>query len=168
MDVHSSAPRLIPVIDVLGGKVVRAVAGNRGEYKPLVSRVTDSTEPAIVARALRDKCLTDNLYVADLDAIIDSKPSKNLHAELTAAGFHCWLDAGIRTLDDALSLAEAMPLENSIFVAGLETVRDRVELGRIVESLGSARVVFSLDLRDGQPICDPAAWSPSAEVVADF
>jgi phosphoribosylformimino-5-aminoimidazole carboxamide ribotide isomerase len=168
MDVHASIPRLIPVIDVLGGKVVRAIAGNRKEYKPLVSRLTDSTEPVVVARALCNKCRTNDLYVADLDAINTAKPSSMLHGELAAAGFRCWLDAGIRTLEDAQSQAEAMPPESGVLVTGLETVNGRSELRRIVEALGSSRVAFSLDLRDGQPIGDPAAWSPKAQVVADI
>ena len=61
--------RIIPVLDVMGGIVVRAVAGRRSEYRPLVSKLTTSVEPAEVARTLLAKSGADELYVADLDAI---------------------------------------------------------------------------------------------------
>src|SRR5438132_1291434 len=62
----SQVPRIIPVIDVMGGVVVRAVAGRRDQYRPLVSRLTNSTDPRDVAQALRDHTGTRHLYLADL------------------------------------------------------------------------------------------------------
>src|SRR3954451_24567824 len=48
-----SAMQIIPVLDIQGGIVVRAIGGRRSEYRPLVSRLTDSTEPLAVAHAMR-------------------------------------------------------------------------------------------------------------------
>lgn len=62
-------PRIVPVIDVTGGRVVRAIGGRRDEYQPVESGLTNSTEPVAVARALLEASGANELYVADLDAI---------------------------------------------------------------------------------------------------
>ena len=61
--------RIIPVIDVMGGVVVRAIGGRRSEYRPIRSRLTNSTEPLEVAGALLKLTGSKELYIADLDAI---------------------------------------------------------------------------------------------------
>ena len=40
--------RIIPVLDVLGGCVVRGVGGRRDEYRPIVSKLCNSREPPAV------------------------------------------------------------------------------------------------------------------------
>jgi len=87
--------RIIPVIDVMGGAVVRAVAGRRSEYRPLVSALTTSVEPTEVARALLAATGARELYVADLDGICGTgMPS------VDAASFDAQvlLDGGLRTV----------------------------------------------------------------------
>lgn len=64
--------RIIPVLDVMNGVVVRGVAGNRGEYRPMRSRLTSSTDPITVAHALLEVTGSQELYVADLDAIVQA------------------------------------------------------------------------------------------------
>ncbi|MFM8221178.1 MAG: nickel transporter, partial [Planctomycetaceae bacterium] len=44
--------QVIPVLDLLGGVVVRGVAGQRDSYRPIVSQLVDGAEPLAVARAL--------------------------------------------------------------------------------------------------------------------
>jgi HisA/HisF family protein len=142
--------RFLPVLDLRGGIVVRALAGRRSEYRPLVSRLTDSTHPLAVAEAIRDKFGWSDLYVADLDAIEARRFADNtsLYGRLRIAGFRLWLDAGVREPADAertASFAEKV-------IVGLETLRDLASWREIVFRLGPERAVFSLDLRDGQPI----------------
>jgi phosphoribosylformimino-5-aminoimidazole carboxamide ribotide isomerase len=61
--------RVVPVLDLKGGHVVHGVGGRREEYRPVVSRLTDSSAPADVATAFRDRFGLSELYVADLDDI---------------------------------------------------------------------------------------------------
>ena len=68
--------KVIPVIDVLNGIVVHAVRGIRKEYQPLQSVLTKSVEPLEVAMAFKNIGFSD-LYVADLDAIIDCSTNFN-------------------------------------------------------------------------------------------
>src|SRR5205823_1913091 len=77
------------------------------------------------------------------------------YEQLHAAGFRLWLDAGVREAADAERLAVA---GMSQVVVGLETVRGPAAWRAIVQRLGSERVVFSLDLRDGRPLLAAGAW----------
>ncbi|MHA2372201.1 MAG: hypothetical protein ACXAEB_04245 [Candidatus Thorarchaeota archaeon] len=41
MKVMSRASRIIPVLDIIDGVVVHAVAGQREKYKPITSKIVD-------------------------------------------------------------------------------------------------------------------------------
>jgi phosphoribosylformimino-5-aminoimidazole carboxamide ribotide isomerase len=155
-------PRLIPVVDLLGGAVVRAVRGNRAAYRPVVSRLVDSAEPLAVAGALRRAAGTDELYVADLDAIAGREPSRAVWAGLVAAGHRLMLDAGVRDASGAEGVAAVGGAVT--VVAGLETLPSPAALRDIAERL-RGRVAFSLDLRDGRPL-GGEGWPTEAESVA--
>jgi phosphoribosylformimino-5-aminoimidazole carboxamide ribotide isomerase len=147
--------RVIPVLDLKGGVVVRGVGGRREEYRPVVSTLTDSARPADVARAFRDRLGLSEFYLADLDAIAGGRPALELYRTLAAEGFRLWVDAGVRDAPDAAPLAEAGVAR---VVAGLETLAGPDVLSRLCEAMGAARVVFSLDLKGGEPLGDAAAW----------
>lgn len=147
--------RVIPVIDLMGRRVVRGVGGRRDEYKPVVSRLTASAEPLAVARAFRDTFGLDELYLADLDAIRGAPPACPLYSALTRDGFRLWVDAGLYRAADAECLTAA-GVER--VVAGLETLAGPDELEQLVSRQGAERVVFSLDLKEGRPLGDAATW----------
>jgi phosphoribosylformimino-5-aminoimidazole carboxamide ribotide isomerase len=152
--------RVVPVLDLLGGCVVRGVAGRRHEYRPIVSRLTTSSKPGDVATAIRNRFGLDELYLADLDAIAEARPAVNVYEELRTLGFSLWVDAGLRRADDAATLGLVAKL-----VAGLETLAGPDELRLLVERFGH-RVVFSLDLRGGEPLGDRTAWRGGVEEIA--
>src|SRR5437763_9801240 len=104
---HGSGSRLrvVPVLDLQGGVVVRGVAGRRREYRPVVSRLTDSCDPADVAAAFVRHFGLRELYVADLDAIAGSPPALATYAALHALGCSLWVDAGLRGAEQAGPLA---------------------------------------------------------------
>jgi phosphoribosylformimino-5-aminoimidazole carboxamide ribotide isomerase len=136
--------KIIPVIDVLNGRVVHAVKGKRKEYQPLQSSLTKSTEPVEVAKAFKDLEFTE-LYVADLDAIIDCsisfQPIGNI-AEKT--GIKLMVDAGITNIERAQKL-----LDNDVskLVIGTETLQSKKFVEQAIDIFGSDRVIVSLDLK---------------------
>jgi len=146
--------RVLPVIDLKGGLVVRAVAGRRQEYRPVVSRLTPSSRPIDVAQAFREHLGLDHLYVADLDAIAGNALSLGLYADLQSLGFLLWIDAGLRDEESSRPLVEAGVHR---IVAGLETLAGPAALASLCRRFGG-RVVFSLDLKDGRPLGDTAEW----------
>ena len=67
--------QIIPVLDLLGGVVVRGLAGQRDSYQPINSQLVNSAEPLAVAQAFQHKLGLQRFYVADLDAIEHDQPS---------------------------------------------------------------------------------------------
>jgi phosphoribosylformimino-5-aminoimidazole carboxamide ribotide isomerase len=140
--------RIVGVLDLLGRRIVRGVGGRREEYRPIVSRLTSSCDPLAVACAYREVFGLEELYLADLDAIGGAAPCRGIYADLRREGFRLQVDAGIRQVRDVDHLREAGV---ETIVAGLETLAGLDVLGELARELGS-RLVFSLDLRQGQPV----------------
>jgi phosphoribosylformimino-5-aminoimidazole carboxamide ribotide isomerase len=146
--------RILPVLDILRGLVVRGIAGRRHEYRPIVSRLTRSADPLDVARAARCEYGLGEFYLADLDAISGSGPALSLYARLRDRGFQLCVDAGLHIADDAEPLIAAGVEE---VVCGLETVEGPSELAAACKR-HDRRIIFSLDMRDGEPVGNRAAW----------
>jgi phosphoribosylformimino-5-aminoimidazole carboxamide ribotide isomerase len=142
----------------MNGVVVRGVGGRRDEYRPIVSRLTSSTDPIEVARALTDAFRPRELYLADLDAIRGTPPIVGVYRAIRELGVRLWVDAGVRDAGSARVVADA----GCDVVAGLETVPGPEVLTEIVAAVSPERVVFSLDLKDGMPV---RKWSPGTAAV---
>jgi phosphoribosylformimino-5-aminoimidazole carboxamide ribotide isomerase len=151
--------RIIPVIDLKGGVVVHAVAGERQRYKPIRSRLVGSSDPFAVAEAFR-VCGFGELYVADLDAIGGGLIDMVSLQRLGDAGLQISLDAGVSCLARARELArlpDQIPTLGSL-VLGLESLVDSKLLGQSLGVLGPGRCIFSLDLRNGEPVTTCPTW----------
>lgn len=151
--------RILPVIDLLGGVVVRGVGGRRDEYKPVRSLICDEPTPESVGSAFRGLGLTE-IYVADLDAIAGAEPAWSAYRTLLDGGLKLWVDAGLASLESAGRLANFNHRGCSVsgVVAGLESLDDVSLLAAMLALVGRQRLVFSLDLRDGAPLTDNPAW----------
>jgi phosphoribosylformimino-5-aminoimidazole carboxamide ribotide isomerase len=87
--------RIVPVLDIKEGCVVRAVKGLRADYRPLKSALVSSSEPQVVAEALLKASGAEELYVADLDAILGGDINGLvLNRILELCPFPVWLDGG--------------------------------------------------------------------------
>lgn len=157
--------RIIPVIDLLGGVVVRGIGGMRDQYRPIQSQLVDSAEPVEVARALRKKAESDYVYVADLDAIRTGELSRDVLIELAEDGTQLLLDAGAFELRQVRLL---MGLGVQDVIIGLETLTDVDVLKQAADVFGE-QVVFSLDLKGNWPITkDGCPWNGlGPEQIAD-
>jgi len=154
--------QIVPVLDMKGGFVVRGVAGRRSEYRPVVSRLTPSCKPLDVARAFRLHFGLTTLYVADLDAIGGAEPALPVYTDLMRDGFRLWIDAGVRRMDRVRLLADA----GFGVVVGLETAAPAV----LAEACAAfdPRILFSLDMKEGEPLGDAEAWGAAdARAVAE-
>lgn len=153
------AIRVVPVIDLKGGCVVRGVAGQRDAYRPIQSRLVSDARPAAVGRALAALGF-HSVYVADLDAIAGDEPAWNIHAELLDCGLTMLLDAGPSNVEQVVALTrfESRGRRISAIVAGLESLRSIRALAAMRAAAGNANFVFSLDLKAGQPLTTAPAW----------
>lgn len=148
--------RIYPVLDIKNGVAVHAVRGDRKRYAPLKSRLTQSSDPLVVARAMRAQLGLNELYIADLDALQGHAPANlALASTLEEDGFQLLLDAGVADVQSAQQVRKAGV--DQVIVA-LETLPDPKCLGEIVRELGDDSVLFSLDLKDGVPLGDTSAW----------
>lgn len=132
---------VIPVIDLLGGRVVHARRGERHAYAPIRSRLCSVAEPGAVAAALTRAFDPRILYVADLDALQGGPAQHDLVRALVAAhpDRTFWVDAGLR---GAADLAPFGRLPNAVPVIASESLEDVAVLGTTFD------VVLSLDFRD--------------------
>jgi phosphoribosylformimino-5-aminoimidazole carboxamide ribotide isomerase len=161
--------QIIPVLDLARGIAVHAQAGDRSRYAPLTSSLAPGQDgnPVALLRAFHSELGVHECYVADLDAIQGGAVQRGLIRQL--AEFHTGfagallVDAGTSSQNGAL---EVLSCGASEVVVGLETLQAFADLGSIVALVGSSRVVFSLDLRLGNPILHPAlqdAAGPAAD-----
>ncbi|MBS0545610.1 MAG: nickel transporter [Proteobacteria bacterium] len=157
--------QIVPVVDLKQGQVVRAVRGQRSDYRPIVSGLCAGSDPVTVARALVKYASADTLYVADLDALTGGAVQVAVIRDLLAAlpGVHLWLDAGFADaaafgrlrarLSDALgeSSARVAPVFASEALASAEAAR-----ASLADKAGA---ILSLDRRGGE-LMDPAGcWA---------
>ncbi|GJD39739.1 MULTISPECIES: HisA/HisF-related TIM barrel protein [Methylobacterium] len=157
--------RIVPVIDLRHGEVVRARAGDRASYAPIVTPLAKGSSPGDVAQGLVAAIAARILYVADLDAIIDGRPPDlGSLAQVARAcpGVQLWVDAGFSGgpgVDAFLAEGLGRP------VIGSESQHDAA----LVRALGD-RAVFSLDSRGAERMGpaelhdEPAYW-PSEVIV---
>src|SRR5581483_10290126 len=152
--IPEHAVHIVPVIDIRNNQVVRGIAGRRNEYRPLQSQITSSTDPLTVAADLRDTFGLSTLYMADLDGILDRMPHLDVYAALSKQPHEVWIDAGIRSIEDAAAV-----LETGVhtMIVGLESCSTPKLLTELVQHFGPERLLFSLDLRGGVPML-PAGW----------
>jgi phosphoribosylformimino-5-aminoimidazole carboxamide ribotide isomerase len=159
------AVRVIPVLDLVGGRAVRARLGQRTTYAPAGSVLAPAAAPGdalALARAFREVLGLPECYVADLDAITGGAPQRPLLRQLAELGGPLLVDAGVATPARARdTLADGA----ARVVVGLETLPSVAALAAVVRAVGGERVVFGLDLRAGRPLTTadrPPATTPLA------
>jgi phosphoribosylformimino-5-aminoimidazole carboxamide ribotide isomerase len=136
--------KIIPVIDILNRKVVHAVKGQRHNYQPIESILFKSTEPLEVAKGFKALGFNE-LYVADLDAIIDcSMNFQTLKSIADETGLKLIVDAGVTSVPRAQKLLDSGV---SKLIIGTETLQSKKFVEQAVEIFGSDWVVVSLDLK---------------------
>jgi phosphoribosylformimino-5-aminoimidazole carboxamide ribotide isomerase len=146
---------VIPVLDVAGGMAVHARGGVRAAYAPVRSVLSPvEGDVARLAGAFRDALGLDELYLADLDAIVTGAAPTGFVRVLAGSGVRVWLDAGVSGAARArMAVAEGADR----VIIGLETLPSALALEEIVAEVGGERLAFSVDLRDGMPVMHPAA-----------
>ncbi|MEP6873193.1 MAG: HisA/HisF-related TIM barrel protein [Burkholderiales bacterium] len=153
---------LIPVIDLLKGQVVRGVRGDRQAYRPVESALCASSDPVAVATMLVDHCAAQQLYVADLDALMGGRPQHEVLRALLRAlpGIELWLDAGFVDADAAAALRAQLAADSAriVPVFASETLRSRDALEDCLARFGAGGAVLSLDRRGGQRLDPAGCW----------
>jgi phosphoribosylformimino-5-aminoimidazole carboxamide ribotide isomerase len=152
--------RIIGVLDLAGGRAVHARAGQREHYLPVLRVAENAISPGdafALATAYRNLGI-DELYVADLDAILRGTFQRDVLPAIARIA-PLWLDAGITSADGS---RDAIAHGANRVVIGLETLSSFEALEQICRAVGGERSAFSLDLRDGRPIHGLTTISPDS------
>jgi phosphoribosylformimino-5-aminoimidazole carboxamide ribotide isomerase len=157
---------IIPVLDIKGSKVVRGLAGRRDEYEPLRKTVlldpSKACEPNLLLQAFEEIFGFKEFYVADIDSIEGRKRNMDVLRSLRAStDAKIFLDAGIRTKDDFLTLPNGF-----IAVIASETLQNHALLSDLAKELGSEALWFSLDLKKGHLLTPASTSLPSIPLEA--
>lgn len=146
--------RVIAALDLRGGLVVQAKAGNRERYVPVDSVLTSSASPVAIMEALVTRLGIRDFYLADLDAIGGKWPGnldvlEEIRHNSILATVSIMIDAGLSSTAAARAVLERGA---DTAVVGTETL-DRVEdLEDILQVCGTHRVAVSVDLRGTQVV----------------
>ena len=157
--------RVVGVIDLRGGTAVHAVRGERERYRPVSSAIGGEDGDALaLARGFRAELGLDELYVADLDAIVGDGENRATIGAL-AREARVMVDAGVSEPAPALALLE---LGAHRVIVGTETLTGPDALDRLLAELPDGALVLSVDLRDGRVLSPDAqlAGLPAPDAVA--
>jgi phosphoribosylformimino-5-aminoimidazole carboxamide ribotide isomerase len=155
---------IVPVLDLKGGQVVHARAGERARYRPIRTPLATGSEPPAVLDGLLSLAPFRRVYIADLDAIEGQGDHRAVVAALAYRYPHLdfWLDGGFA----GAAAAMAAQAERVAPVLGSESLPDTAALSDAVGRLGRSNCVLSLDYR-GERFVGPAAIEASAELWPD-
>ncbi len=152
--------RVVGVIDLKDGTAVHAVRGDRERYRPVHSVIGgDDGDAVALARGFREELGLEEVYVADLDAIVGHGRNSSEVAAL-AGEARLMVDAGVTEPTAARGLLE---LGARRVIAGTETLADAAALDRLLADLPDGAVILSVDLREGRVLSpDPQLAGLSA------
>ena len=143
-----TAPSIIPVLDLMIGQIVLARGGHRDQYTPIHTKLTTSSDPMVVARAMFGQTGCDCLYLADLDSHEGAKPNQRIYKELLQAGFSLWVDADWlihERLDILIEEFSQLPIRPII---STEAISDAKQLERLDELVKREFApIFSIDVK---------------------
>ncbi|MDP4302748.1 HisA/HisF-related TIM barrel protein [Leptothrix discophora] len=170
---------LIPVLDLLGGQVVRAVRGDRARYQPIRSVLCEGARPEVVGPALLVAADSDRLYVADLDALTGQAVQLDALAGLLWSlrrdrpTARLWLDAG---WPDLVALRDTLARLDAIGPGMAEAIDPVLAsealwpgaLGALQDDPLAPRALLSLDRRDGHRLDRAGCWDRPASWPAQL
>lgn len=132
--------RVIPVLDIKEGIVVKAERGNREFYKPLSTIICDSNDPVDIAKAYQNLGFCE-IYVADLDAINKGKINYNLLNSIRKIGLKTIADIGIKN-KDILEKLKAIDITPVLATESIQSLN-------FLESCMDYDIIFSIDTKRG-------------------
>lgn len=156
--------KIIPVIDIKNGMVVRPGGALRADYQPWRSPLCPNAGPAEAVAGFLALFPFETIYIADLDAIEGGEPQLAVLAAIAGAfpGVELWVDGGFK---NAAALTAWRARRFGRPVAGSETVT-------CGEDLRGSECILSLDFRGGRLLGDagwlqaPSLWPPDVIVMS--
>ncbi len=132
---------IIPVLDLSDGRVVHARRGERAQYQPLASPLSNTNAPEDVLSGFLQIFPFPIIYVADLNAITNTGDNLEKIAALTAKfpQIEFWLDDGIRAQRAGVQYPPRI-----VPIVGSESLNNHAEWLAISTTSGG-KAILSLD-----------------------
>ena len=142
--------RIIPVIDILKSEAVHAVKGERAKYKPLIAEFFESSDPLEIVKILKSKYNFEEIYLADLDAIINKNPNYEIISKVSEIqDLKIILDPGIIESEDILKYSK---FKIKKLILGLETINSLEVIKYGLNIFDTEEIVISVDMFKGKII----------------
>ena len=143
--------KLILAIDIRKGKVVKAYAGFRSNYKKLLLDNNDFSCPLFFINTVIEKFKINYIYIADLDALAMMKDNKKLikNILLSFPNKNFLIDAGFNypiVIYNYNKFLEKHKIKNYSFVLGTESIKNY----RINDLLQKKNFFFSIDFNGSE------------------
>lgn len=143
---------VIPVLDLMIGQIVWARHGNRDCYRPLECRITNSSQPADVAKAVFLQTGCRWLYVADIDSFAGAAPNWRVFDQLLHDGFHLMIDASWlkeERVDEAIRMiVQSGEPERIRLIVSTETISSMQQFDVLAQIIDAGiSPIFSLDMQ---------------------
>ncbi len=149
--------KILPSLDLEGGRVVKRVEGVRGTGLIV-------GDPREVAAGLERRGIRE-VHVVDLDGAEQGRPVNTSVARLLVSmGFRVQYGGGIRSIDHARLLLEDIGVDR--IVVGTLFARNPSLVERMVSEYGGERIVVSLDARWGVVMVE--GWRREARSLWDL
>jgi HisA/HisF family protein len=151
--------KVIPVLDLQDGLVVRARSGQRHLYRPIETPLAVGSDPVAVAGGLLRIFPFSSLYIADLNAIVGTGDNFEQILRVKEAFPHVdiWLDNGA---NEEAAVQSFLATRLGRLVLGSESQTSARLLQRFVQA---TRIVLSLDFR-GDTFLGPAEIIGSSDL----
>ena len=144
--------RVIPAVDIMGGKVVRLFRGDP-------NRVTTYGDDPVGMALQWERDGADMLHVVDLDATLGSGSNSGVIRDVAGAvSIPVQMAGGLRTVQAAADAADAADR----IVIGTMAFTDRRSLLELADRLGPDRIVVSADHADGRIVI--RGWQDGTDV----
>jgi len=156
---------VIPVLDIMIGQVVWAKGGQRHDYRPVDSKLTQDSNPVNVARAIFNQTGCKWLYVADIDSFAGANPNWTAYQLLINAGFKLLIDADWVSGDRINTVISKFANSQHVkLILSTETIETTSQFDLLKKLLNAGiDVCFSIDMQGENVIAktpDVAALSP--------
>ena len=136
--------KVIPVIDVLNSVAVHALKGERNSYKPLQSKLFNTSDPFNILKFFETNYKFRDFYIADLDAIINKNPNLQLLKKiLRTLRINIMIDPGIVDFEDVLLFSK---YNIDKLIIGLETVGNLGIIEKALNIMGKGKLIVSIDM----------------------
>ncbi len=133
--------RIVFVLDILNGSAVHAVRGERAKYKPVKSRVCDSSNPLDIISSLKPR----EVYIADLDRLQHFGDNFELIRKISSKA-KTMVDAGAENMGD---------VEKCLEIADTAILGTETASLALVESASRkfpGRINVSIDIKNGRAL----------------